>query len=122
MNTKPLACWEVDPNAHIGRVRVSSDLSLLLPHGDLALAKLKTEGKERQFRLVFVAHEVLVSGHCLRRAESAMQRLELSFMAKLATRAGREIGCGSADSPIAEWSGDFRNAIRERQLRVSVRL
>jgi hypothetical protein len=34
-------------------------------------------------RLVFATHEVLVRGHCLRRIETAMQRMELSFLETL---------------------------------------
>jgi hypothetical protein len=85
MNTKSPECWIDDPNAHCLRVEVSSDQSLLLPHGDFVFAELKTEGREQQLRLVFATHEVLIRGHCLRRIETAMQRLELAFVAKLPT-------------------------------------
>jgi hypothetical protein len=34
-------------------------------------------------RLVFTMHEVLIRGHSLRRIETAMQRMELSFLATL---------------------------------------
>jgi hypothetical protein len=64
-------------------VEVSSDQSLLLPHDDLIFAELKTEVREQQLRLVFATHEVLIRGHCLRRIETAMQRLELAFVAEL---------------------------------------
>ena len=83
MNTKQPVCWANDPNAHSIQVDVSSDQSLLLPHGDFVFAELKTEGREQQLRLVFATHEVLIRGHCLRRIETAMQRLELAFVAKL---------------------------------------
>jgi len=55
----------------------------LLPHDDFAFAELKREGKEQHLRLVFAMHEVLLRGHSLRRIETAMQRLELSFLAVL---------------------------------------
>jgi hypothetical protein len=83
MNTKQPECWANDPNAHSIHVEVSSGQSLLLPHGEFVFAELKTEGREQQFRLVFATHDVLIRGHCLRRIETAMQRLELAFVAKL---------------------------------------
>src|ERR1700722_17782619 len=85
MNTKQPECWANDPNAHSIHVEVSPDQSLLLPHGDFVFAELKTEGREQQLRLVFATHEVLIRGHCLRRIETAMQRLELAFVAKSPT-------------------------------------
>jgi len=42
---------------------------MLLPHDEFAFAELKSEGKER--------------GHALRRIETAMQRMELLFLAEL---------------------------------------
>ena len=54
---------------------------MLLPHDEFAFAELKSEGKEQQLRLVFVTREVLIRGHCLRRIDTAMQRLELAFVA-----------------------------------------
>jgi hypothetical protein len=85
MNTKQPGCWANDTNAHSIQVEVSSDQSLLLPHGDFIFAELKTEEREQQLRLVFATHEILIRGHCLRRIETAMQRLELAFVAKLPT-------------------------------------
>jgi len=56
---------------------------MLLPHDQFAFAELKSDGKEQQLRLVFATHEVLVRGHSLRRIETAIQRLELSFLTAL---------------------------------------
>lgn len=56
---------------------------MLLPHDEFAFAELKSEGKEQKLRLVFAMHEVLVSGHSLRRIETAMQRSELSLLTAL---------------------------------------
>jgi hypothetical protein len=56
---------------------------MLLPHDEFAYAELKREGKEQTLRLVFVMHEVLVRGHSLRRIETTMQRMELSFLSAL---------------------------------------
>lgn len=56
---------------------------MLLPHDEFVYAELKREGKDQTLRLIFVTHEVLVSGQSLRRIETAMQRMDLSFLTKL---------------------------------------
>lgn len=62
---------------------MSSEQSLLLPFDQFVFSELNSEGDEQQLRLVFATHEVLVRGHALRRIETMMQRMELSFLAKL---------------------------------------
>jgi hypothetical protein len=64
---------------------VSAEQSLLLPFDQFAFAELKSEGKEQRLRLVFATHEVSLRGHSLRRIETAMQRMGLSFVATLPT-------------------------------------
>ena len=56
---------------------------MLLPHDEFVFAKLKRDGADQTLRLVFVTHEILVSGQSLRRIETAMQRMELSLLTKL---------------------------------------
>lgn len=62
---------------------MSAEQSLLLPFDQFAFAELRSDGKEQRLRLVFATHEVLVRGHALRRIETTMQRMELSFLGKL---------------------------------------
>src|SRR6059036_108084 len=83
MSTKSPECWASDPNAHGVKIELSAERSLLLPFDQFAFAELKTEGKQQHLRLVFATHEVLVRGNALRRIETAMQRMELSFLAAL---------------------------------------
>ena len=83
MSTKSPECYTTDPKAECLRVEISPGHSFLLPHDEFAFAELKTEAKEQCLRLVFAEHEVLVRGYCLRRIETALQRMELSFLAKL---------------------------------------
>lgn len=80
MSTKSPECWASDPNARAVKVEVSSEQSLLLPFDQFAFAELKSEGKEQRLRLVFATHEVTLRGHSLRRIETALQRMELSFL------------------------------------------
>ena len=79
--TKPPECWASDPNARGVRIEVSSELSLLLPIDHFMFAELKTDDGEQSLRAVFVTHELIVSGICLRRIETALQRMELSHLA-----------------------------------------
>ena len=83
MNTKTPECWASDPQARGLRIEISAEQSLLLPFDQFAFAELKSNGKEQELRLIFATHEVSVRGHALRRIETAMQRLELSFLAAL---------------------------------------
>ena|SRR6478609_3169643 len=83
MNTKIPECWSSDPNAHGVKIELSAEKSLLLPFDQFAFAELKTEGKQQHLRLVFATHEVTLRGHSLRRIETAIQRMELSFLAVL---------------------------------------
>jgi hypothetical protein len=59
---------------------VSAEQSLLLPFDQFAFSELKGGGKEQELRLVFATHEVTLRGHSLRRIETAIQRMELSFL------------------------------------------
>ena len=54
-----------------------------MPFDQFAFAELKTEGKQQHLRLVFATHEILIRGNALRRIETTMQRMELSFLAAL---------------------------------------
>jgi hypothetical protein len=62
---------------------VSAEQSLLLPFDQFAFAELTSEGKEQRLRLVFATHEVMLRGHSLRRIETTLQRMELSFLMAL---------------------------------------
>ena len=83
MSTKSPECWASDPNARAVKIEVSAEQSLLLPFDQFAFAELTSEGKEQRLRLVFATHEVTLRGHSLRRIETTMQRMELSFLMAL---------------------------------------
>jgi hypothetical protein len=83
MSTKSPECWASDPNARAVKIEVSAEQSLLLPFDQFAFAELKSEGKEQRLRLVFATHEVALRGYSLRRIETTMQRMELSFLMAL---------------------------------------
>ena len=81
--TKPPECWASDANARALRVETAPGRALLLPFDQFVFAECHTEEKEQWLLLVFATHEVSVRGHSLRRIETTMQRMELSFLAKL---------------------------------------
>jgi hypothetical protein len=83
MSTKSPECYASDPNARAVKIEVSAEQSLLLPFDQFAFAELTSEGKEQRLRLVFATHEVTLRGHSLRRIETGMQRMELSFLMAL---------------------------------------
>jgi hypothetical protein len=65
------------------RIELSPEQSLLLPFDQFVFAELKNEGRQQLLRLIFATHEIALRGHSLRRIETAMQRMELSFLTAL---------------------------------------
>ena len=83
MSTKSPECFTTNPQARCLRVEISATRSVLLPFDQFAFAELASEDKEQKLRLVFATHEILISGHALRRIEAAMQVMELFFIMPL---------------------------------------
>ena len=83
MNTKTPECYTTDTQARCLRVEMTATRLLVLPLDQFVFAELDSDGKEQKLRLVFATHEILVSGHVLRRIETAICRLELSGLMKL---------------------------------------
>jgi hypothetical protein len=83
MNTKTPECYTTDTQARCLRVEMTATRLLVLPLDQFVFAELDSDGKEQKLRLVFAAHEILISGHVLRRIETAICRLELSGLMKL---------------------------------------
>lgn len=83
MNIKTPECYTTDSQARCLRVEMTPTRLLVLPLDQFVFAELVAEDVEQKLRLVFATHEVLISGHVLRRIETAMHRLELSGITKL---------------------------------------
>ena len=83
MSTKLPECYTTEPQARCLRVEISPGRSLLLPLDQFAFAEFTNDEKEQLLHLSFASHEVMVRGHALRRIETALQRLELSFITTL---------------------------------------
>jgi hypothetical protein len=83
MNTKTPECYTTDSQARCLRVEMTATRLLVLPLDQFVFAELDGDGREQKLRLVFATHEILISGHVLRRIETAIHRLELSGLMKL---------------------------------------
>jgi hypothetical protein len=83
MNTKTPECYTTDTQARCLRVEMTATRLLVLPLDQFVFAELTSDDKEQKLRLVFATHEILISGHVLRRVETAICRLELSGLMKL---------------------------------------
>ena len=55
----------------------------LLPLDQFAFAEITNDEKEQLLHLSFASHEVMVRGRALRRIETALHKLELSFLMAL---------------------------------------
>jgi hypothetical protein len=94
MNTKTPECYTTDSQARCLRVEMTATRLLVLPLDQFVFAELVSEEKEQKLRLVFATHEILISGHVLRRIETAIHRLELSSITKLPEKYHALIGVG----------------------------
>ena len=80
MNTKPNECWASESNPRTLRIDLSGEQSLLLPLNHFLFAEILIKKDEQEIRALFLTHEVLLRGTGLRRIQSALQRLELSYL------------------------------------------
>ncbi len=86
MNAKSPECWGSDPQARAIRVEPAPGHSFILAYVHFVYAELTGDGADQTLKLVFATHEVVVRGRALRRVESALHRLELSWIAPLPDR------------------------------------
>ncbi len=86
MNTKSPECYTTEPQARCLRVEISPGRLLLLPLDQFAFAELTVDDKEQLLHLSFATHEIMIRGNALRRIETALHRLELSFITTLPTK------------------------------------
>lgn len=81
MDTKPPECFSTDPRARGLRVELSPQHSLVLPYEHFVYSELKAEKESDTLKLLFVTHEVVISGYMLRRVENGVQTRELAWIA-----------------------------------------
>ncbi len=83
MSNKSPECYTTDPQARCLRVEASPGRAILLPLDQFAFADFINEDKEQVLRLSFASHEIMVRGHALQRLETALHKLELTFLKAL---------------------------------------
>jgi hypothetical protein len=81
MDSKPPECFSTDPRARGLRVELSPQYSLVLPYEHFVYSELKAEKESDTLKVLFVTHEVVVTGYMLRRVESGIQSRELACIA-----------------------------------------
>ena len=74
--------WGCDSQVHSLRIELSPDKSISLPYDQLVFWELERDDAGQCLRLVFVTHEVLLRGNYLKRVDMAVQKRDLSFVAK----------------------------------------
>jgi hypothetical protein len=96
MNTKQPECWSLDPQARGLRIELSPAHSLILPHEHFIYAEFTGDGEAdlETLRVVFATHEIVLRGHHLRRLETVIQRMELSWITALPERYRALLGDG----------------------------
>jgi hypothetical protein len=83
MSTKLPECYTTEPQACCLRVEISPGHALLLPLDQFVFAEITNDEKEQLLLLSFASHEIMVRGRAFRRIESALHKLELSFLMAL---------------------------------------
>jgi hypothetical protein len=83
MDNKPPECFACDPRARGVRVDLSSQKSVVLPHEHFVYAEFMADEQVDLLKLVFVTHEVTLTGYLLRRIETAIVNRDLSWLCAL---------------------------------------
>jgi hypothetical protein len=80
MDNKPPECFACDPRARGVRIDLSPQKSVVLPHEHFIYAEFMADEQIDLLKLVFVTHEVILTGHLLRRIETAIVNRDLSWL------------------------------------------
>jgi hypothetical protein len=80
MDNKSPECFACEPRARGVRVDLSPQKSVVLPHEHFVHAEFMADEQIDLLKLVFVTHEVILTGYLLRRIESAILNRDLSWL------------------------------------------
>ena len=86
MDTKSIECFGTDPRARGLRIELSAQHSLVLPHEHFVYSELKADAEHDTLKLLFVTHEVVITGYMLRRVEHGMHTRELAWVSARSDR------------------------------------
>jgi hypothetical protein len=80
MDNKPPECFTCDMRARGVRVDITPQKSIVLPHEHFICAEFMANDQIDLLKLVFVTHEIILTGHLLRRIENAILNRDLSWV------------------------------------------
>jgi hypothetical protein len=80
MDNKSLECFACELRARGVRVDISPQQSLVLPHEHFVYAEFCAGERSDSLKLVFVTHEVKLTGYLLRRVETAVLNRDVSWL------------------------------------------
>lgn len=80
MDNKLPECFACDMRARGVRVDLSPQKSIVLPHEHFVYAEFMADDQVDLLKLVFVTHEVTLTGCLLRRIETAILNRDLSWL------------------------------------------
>lgn len=80
MDNKSLECFACEPRARGVRIDISPHQSVVLPHEHFVYAEFSAGEQADTLKLVFVTHEVNLTGYLLRRIEAAILNRDLSWL------------------------------------------
>ena len=80
MDNKSPECFACDPRARGVCIDISPQKSVVLPHEHFIYAEFMADDQIDLLKLVFVTHEVVLTGHLLRRIETAILNRDLSWL------------------------------------------
>jgi hypothetical protein len=80
MDNKSLECFACEPRARGVRIDISPHQSVVLPHEHFVYAEFLAGEQADALKLVFVTHEVNLTGYLLRRIETAILNRDLSWL------------------------------------------
>ena len=86
MSNKSTDCFACDARARGVRVEVSPQRSFVLPHEHFIYAEFVADDRADSLVLMFVTHEVKLTGYLLRRVELAMVNRDLAWLCARDTR------------------------------------
>lgn len=83
MENKSPECFACEPRARGVRVDITPQKSLVLPHEHFVYAEFCAGEQGDSLKIIFVTHEVKLTGFLLRRVENAILSRDLSWLCAL---------------------------------------
>ena len=80
MDNKSPECFACEPRARGVRLDFSLQKSIVLPHEHFVCAEFTVGEVTDSLKMIFVSHEIIITGHLLRRIETAILNRDLSWV------------------------------------------